>query len=622
MIEYPDELRVTARDDEPESGGLGDFLREAASWEPAVERLVDAGQDLFTAARRLLKARLLTEPSEIIRLVRAMAVAGALHGGDLDDPPGAGGTTGGGLGPDPDPLGAGIPLLGRETERYRASRGMSRGPDGVGLVCIAGPAGAGKTRLAREITAGAGHGEPAVRLEVTLSRPAPGTGNHQLATTPYEALAQLLAQLGVPDVEIPATQDERRARYARELADQSPVVLLDGVVHEEQVRLLLPPRRGSVVLTSRSRPTELNIQNAVSVPLGPLNLDLSRRLVQHGFRAIGVTADDRAAAAIHQLSGGLPGPTVLLARWAAVTAKEGLAPQTLSERLEAVHQTGEGAAAVLGLLADDQQAVLRMLALLRLPQADSLTVALGTGLAKERAETAMERLSLLGLVGAGEREGTWVVTPLAAEYARTHALAAGEQDAAGYERALGPVVGLYQLRAQALRALLAAAAAESASMVKAWALRQWQAERAGLAAVLEATAITPEPVMGYQLAVAYLDVAAADGPDGDLCASEACVTAIAQIARQVGDRPLEDGDQPLLDRALNWLEAQDRLKGLSGLEPAVTEQDRLKVNEPPVPPAEKPLPVETPLPVEKTLGRGQAPVLASPVLFGAGDRRP
>lgn len=616
--EFPDELRVAAQVGEPESGALGDFLREAASWESAVERLVNECQDLFTAARRLLKERLLTEPSQIIGLVRALADAGALRAQDLeglDDPPGAGGEAGGGRDPDPDPLGPGIPLLGRETERRLASRGMSRWPDGVSIVCITGPAGAGKTRLAREIVADAGRGQPVRRLQVSLSRPAPGTENRQLATTPYEALAQLLAQLGVPDGETPVTLHDRRARYARELADQTPVVLLDGVVHEDQIRLLLPPRRGCAVLTSRSRLAGLNGPNVEPVRLGRLDQSVSRRLVQHVFRAIGLTTDERAVAAIHQLSGGLPGPAVLLARWAAVTAKEGLDPETVTGRLEAAHQTGAGAAAVYGLLADDQRTVLRTLALLRLPQADSLTVALSTGLSKERAEAAIERLSRLGLVGAGERAGTWKAIPLAVEYVRTQDPAARNRDAAGYERALGPVVGLHRLRAVALRDLLATAAAEPASTVKAWALRQWRAEHAGLAAALQAAAVAPEPAVAYQLAVAYLDAAATVGRDGDLRTGNECVGAIAEIARHACDQPMKDW-------AVGWQEHHDRLEGLSGREPAVTEPDPPQHNDHPVPPVEKPPPAETALPVEKALGGGQEPVLANPVLFGAGALLP
>jgi hypothetical protein len=409
----------------------------------------------------------------------------------------------------------------------------------------------------------------------------------------------------VPDGEIPAALDGRRARYVSELADQSPVILLDGVLHESQVTLLLPPRRGSVVLTSRSSLTGLNRPNVQFVALGRLDRDWSRRLAQRVFQAVGVTADDRAAAAIHRWSDGLPGPAVQLARWAAVTAKaEGLVPGAVTERLEA-QPDGDGAATVLGLLDDDQQAVLRALALPRLPQADLCTVALGTGLGRERAEAALERLALLGLVGAGARDGTWAVAPLAVDYVRAQALAAGELTEASHDRTLGPVIGLYGLRARALRDLMASAAPEPGSAVQSWALRQWRAERAGLAAVLEAAAAASRPAMGRHLAAAFMDVTAAAGRDGGWRESQACVTAIALIARDAGDQRLEHS-------ALEWLETQDRLEGLSGPEAAVAAVD---------PPGPDGAAAGGLLPIERRVHDGLNAVPRGPLLFGAGDRR-
>jgi len=42
MEEYPDELRTkTTPAAQPGTSRLGDFLREAASWDPDVEQLVD-----------------------------------------------------------------------------------------------------------------------------------------------------------------------------------------------------------------------------------------------------------------------------------------------------------------------------------------------------------------------------------------------------------------------------------------------------------------------------------------------------------------------------------------------------------------------------------------------------
>jgi hypothetical protein len=605
MDEYPDELRTAVPGTGPDFGPLGDFLWEAASWDPAIERLtheeVQGGteRELAAAARRLLKQRLLAEPSRIARLVRLMAGVGLLDFEYLTERPDAA-AAGRAPGPDLDPLGAGIPMLGREAERALANRGKTRWPTGVSIVCVTGPAGAGKTRLAREVMASSDHGQP--RLHVSLSRAAPGTQNRPLVTRSYEALAELLAQLGVPDAEIPDTEHERRARYVQELAEECPVILLDGAVHEDQVSLLLPPRRGSVVITSRSALTGLHGRNAQFVALGRLNTDWSRRLVNRVFQAHGVEADDRAAAAIHRWSDGLPGPAVLLSRWAAVTAKaQGLAPEAVINELEAAHRDGDELAAVLGLLDDDQRAVLRVLTALRLPRADLRALSLSSGLSLERASAVLARLAGLGLAGLDERDGTWAVDPVAADCVQ--ARAAWALTEADYEQALGPVIGLYALRARALGGLLTAVPPEAGSAVQAWAVRQWQAEQPGLAAVLEAAAAAPRPAVGHQLAAAFMDAAAAG--DSGWRGSEACATAIEVIARDADDGRLDA-------RALEWLRHQDQVQGVTRPELGEPHPDLPDV-------LEVPLPEEDLLPVERAMGDELIAAPPGPVLFGAGD---
>jgi AAA ATPase domain len=604
--EHPDELRVSARSAGAGSA-LADFLRETADWDPAVEPLVnvghdDSGQELVTAARRLIEERLVTEPSQIARLLRLLAGTGVPPGGDAPAGPRHAHDLG------PDPLGAGIPLVGRETERKIVARAMARSRQGVSVACVSGPAGAGKTRLARELVLNLGE-QSAARLRVSLSRPAPGMKNRQAPTTPYEALASLLGQLGVPDGEIPATLDGRRDRYVRELADQCPVILLDGALDTDQVTLLLPPRRGSVVITSLSGLTGLTGPNVQFVALGRLPGDWPGRLAQRVFEVLGVAPDGVAAEAIQRLSDGLPGPAVLLARWAAATAKaEGLTTTAVTARLEAAHRDGERAAAVLGLLDDDQQAVLRALALPGLPQADQWTLALSTGLSRERVKAAIGRLAQFGLVGAGEGDGTWSIALLAAGYVRAQAVDAGEPAQASYERALGPVIGLYGMRARALCDLMATDTAEPGSAVQGWAVSQWRAERARLAAVMEAAAAAAHPAVARRLAAAFMDAAAAaaaSGEAGGWRASEACVEAVARIARDAGDQNLER-------RALEWLEAQDRLTGLSRKEPPA-------VDPPGDPPGAAPA-----TGLRRIEERGRAVLNAvprDPVLFGAGDRR-
>lgn len=627
MEEYPDELRTKTPAGKPGTSRLRDFLREAASWDPDVEQLVDEAiqdgseRELVTAGRRLLDERRLTEPSLIARLVRLLADAGELGPGQLpDDGDGPAGPPGGpepgpppdpGPGPptdlepdplEPDPLGADLPLLGRETELAVASRLRHRWPDGVSIVCVTGPAGAGKTRLGRKLAASLDGGQPGRLLRVRLSRAAPGAGDRRPAVTPYEALAELLVQLGVPAAEIPATLEARRARYAAELASQYYVILLDGVIHEDQVPLLLPPRRGFVVLTSRSPLTGLNDVSALFVRLERLTGDWPRRLVRRVFQAHGIEPDDAAVAAIARWSDGLPGPAILLARWAAVTARaKGLAPGMVTEWPEAAAEV-DTVAAVIGLLSPGQQAVLRSLAALRLPRADQQVLSLSAGLGQDQVAAALADLAELGLVGAGERDGTWVIDPFAADCARAQASAAGQLTDACYEQLAGPVIGLYALRARALLDLMTQAASEAGAAVRAWALRQWQAERAGLAAALEAAAAAPRPALARALAAAYMDGATAAGAVSGVYESEAAVTAVALIAQDAGDQRLEA-------EALAWLESQDRLRGSAAPEPARV------VTEPP----EFTLPPDA-LPVERAVAAELNAVPSGPVLFGAGDR--
>jgi DNA-binding transcriptional ArsR family regulator len=608
MEELPDELRTKAPAEKPGFRRLADFLWETASWDPVVERLVNESvhngtePELVTVGRRLLHERRLTEPSRIARLVQLLAVVGELDPGQLS---GAndGVVAGPPLPPDLDPLGSALPLLGRETELAVASRGRDRWPNGVSVVCVTGPAGAGKTRLGREIAAALDRSQESRLLRAKLSWRAPGTEDHMHPTTPYEALAELLPQLGVPAAEIPATLDGRRARFAAELTDRYPIILLDGVVHEDQVRPLLPPRRGAVVLTSRSPLTGLNDHSAQFVWLGRLSGDWPRRLVRRVFQTHGVEPDNSATAAIARWSDGLPGPAILLARWAAVTAREeGLAPDAVARRLESAPDADKTAAAV-GLLDDDQQAVLRTMAVLRLPRADQWALSLSTGLDQNRVATALTRLAELGLVCADERDSTWIIDPHAADRVQTRAIATGQLTSACYEQLTGPLIGLYTLRAQALLNLMADTAPQAGAAVQAWALRQWQTERPGLDSILEAAAAAPRPALGLPLATAVMDAADVDRAGDGGYESEASVTAVARIAQDAVDQRLED-------RAQTWLVRQDRLRGAAG------QATFRETADPPEPQADS-VPPDGP-PVERLALAELNAVPSGPLLFGAG----
>jgi hypothetical protein len=579
-MEYPDQLKTPVRAERPELDALDDFLRETACWDPAVELVLEkalgdgADQGSAAAARKLLDGQLVAEPGMVYRLVRLLAEAGELNTDNLAPPRcGPPGETRPGSGDDP--LGAALPLVGRETERARADHGATRWGAGVSVLCITGPAGIGKTRLARAIATAIGRQVPVGdRLEVSLSPAAPGPGNRRLARTAYDALAELLAQLGVREADMPATFAGRRARYAAELADRRPVVLLDGVIDESQVLPLLPPGQGSVVVTGRAPLTGLNDWGAEPLPLGPLNRIWSRQLIRQVFATFGIEADDRAADALYQWCAGVPGPMILASRWLASAARTGRLPvETLIERMPAAGHGEAATAAVLGLLGEDQQAVVRALGLLQVPQADIWTVCLGTGLSQDRARAALEQLTDMGLAGHRECDQTWVIAPLVADSARTRALAPGQLPEPEFERMLGPVIGLYGSRTENLRDLMSVSLPESLSPLRAWAEERWRAERASAGAVLAAAADSENPALARGLATAFTNLAGHHEEHGSgWRATEASVAAVIRIASDASDHELQA-------RALRSLERQTRLQGEAAHGPA---PDLAGIAEPPL----------------------------------------
>jgi hypothetical protein len=559
LMEHPDQLKTPAPAGQRGYGDLDDFLWDAASWDPAAEQVLldvchhGTREELVAAARRLLDERLLTEPAMVDRLIWLLTEAGALDPGHLAAAAGEPGSTQPGA--PGDPPGPAIPMTGRETESVWGQREATHRRDGLSIVCITGPAGIGKTRLARAIVEAIGGPQPSRRLEVSLSSAAPGNQDHQLATAPHAALLDLLIQAGMGASDVPATLEGRRACYLEMLAGQRAVLLIDGAIDESQVLPLLPPTRGSVVVTSRSALTGLSDWDARYISLEPLNRAGSRQLAQHAFEALEAEAPDAVIAAICEWCAGVPGSIILVCRWMAATAAaEGLALETLTERIRAAHAEGARATAIFGLLQADQQAVVRALGWLQLPVADLTTVCLATGLSQDRAQAALDQLTRMGLTSSAAP--TWTMMPLAASWARVPGW--GQVTDAEAEPILGPVLDLYRLRAENLRDVLTASPPGSLPVLRAWAEERWQAGQAGRSAILRAAAGSPCPALGRRLAAVVMDVAAyAEEGETGWHETEQSIGPVLRIANDAGDRQLEE-------RALEWLRSADRRRGVPG----------------------------------------------------------
>ena len=513
-MEFPDQLRKPAPTRHPGFDALDDFLWEAGSWDPAVEHALEdfcldgTDRDLAEAAQRLLGDGLLAEPAMVYRAMGLLADVGALSAENLrtraDRPR--------------DPMRPGGPAIGREAGRIRGIQAVTRGRSGISMVCITGPAGVGKTRLAEEIAAACEQEGATPRLEVRLSRAAVGRELQRRAVNGHEALLDLLLLLGVAEGDVPAIPAERKARYAAELAGMRPVILIDGAIDENQVLDLLPPAAGAVVVTSRRHLPGLFDRGAEHLRLNPLSRVGSRLLIQRCFQPQAMP-DDAAITAISAATAGMPVPTIILSRWMATAAEDAMPAgagnedaedampagagnedaedamparagnedaeagrvllatlaehsAALSAALSAAHRDladvpsalaeadeirASGAmAAVFCLLSEDQRAIMRALGLLRLPETGILVTCLATGLSEDRARAALERLADIGLIARASSGPSWIMDPQVADYAHADALAFGQVGQGEFEEMLGRVIGVYRTRAQNLRDLMPA----------------------------------------------------------------------------------------------------------------------------------------------------------------------
>jgi tetratricopeptide (TPR) repeat protein len=184
------------------------------------------------------------------------------------------GTAAGPRGPGPRQLPPDTALFtgrGPELDRLLAladEAGAGNSPGTVVISAIDGMGGVGKTALAVRAGHRLAERYPDGQLFLDLYGHAPGTGPR----TPADALATVLAGLGVPPQQMPADLAALAAFYRDRLAGTRTLLVLDNAADEDQIRPLLPATDTCLVLvTSRRRLKALD--DALPLPLDVLSPD-------------------------------------------------------------------------------------------------------------------------------------------------------------------------------------------------------------------------------------------------------------------------------------------------------------------------------------------------------------
>ncbi|MET8981762.1 ATP-binding protein [Streptomyces sp. NPDC004539] len=206
-----------------------------------------------------------------------------------------------------------VHFVNRHRERERAARAVAewRGSGRPLVVALSGPAGLGKTELARLIARTVRDRFPDGVLTVDLD-------DHRVGGVldPGDVLAQLLRALDVEPALVEPQFKARCRQYWNLTADSRLVLLVDNARYASEVVPLLPASGGSVVLVASQGPLhDLEDGAAVGLALPPLDEHAATELLELVVRDPRLAEDPESVRALVHLCDGLPAALHVAGRW-------------------------------------------------------------------------------------------------------------------------------------------------------------------------------------------------------------------------------------------------------------------------------------------------------------------
>ncbi|HET9172790.1 MAG TPA: tetratricopeptide repeat protein, partial [Actinospica sp.] len=254
------------------------------------------------------------------------------------------------------------------------------GSGAAAVVAIDGMAGIGKTALALHAAHRMAERFPDGRMFLDLRGHSPGL----TPLDPAAALDYFLRCLGVPPQLIPPDPQARSAFYRDRLTGTRTLIVLDNALGDAQVRPLLPPDPGCLVLVT-SRRRLLGLDDAYTLGLDPFAaseaVELLRRVA--GPEPLAAAAPD-VAGELAELCGHMPlalriAGSRLRGRRAAGLDELVLRLRDESSRLARLHDSDRSLISVFessyAVLGEDEQLLLRRLGLAPGPEFDAYAAA-------------------------------------------------------------------------------------------------------------------------------------------------------------------------------------------------------------------------------------------------------